>query len=119
MVIYLAREYKNNFRTGKVKNFHTKEELQHFLKQSRDKGKIYRGEKPISKLQVKREEAHLSVKELAERASIERMTGCNGHMALTIKFIETGEVGCPKPRKTYEYKALAKALNCSINELID
>ena len=42
MVIYLAREYKNNFRTGKVKNFHTKEELQHFLKQSRDKGTIYR-----------------------------------------------------------------------------
>lgn len=119
MVIYLAREYKNNFRTGKVKNFHTKEELQHFLKQSRDKGKIYRGEKPISKLQVKREEAHLSVKELADRASIGIMKGCEEHMALTIKFIETGEVICPKPRKAYEYKVLAKALHCSVRELID
>lgn len=119
MVVFLAREYKNNVRTGKVKKFQTNAELQHFLKKVKKKGKIYRDEVPISKLQVKREEAHLSAKELAQRASTGRMQGWEGHMALTIKFIETGEFCCPLPRKTYEYNALAKVLKCSINELID
>lgn len=72
-----------------------------------------------SKLQIKRELAGLTVESLAEKAAIGIMSGCVGHMKMTIQFIETGKVPCPKPRKTYEYAALANALKCKVNEIVD
>lgn len=72
-----------------------------------------------TKLQNRRELANLSIKELAEKSAVGIMKGCAGHIELTIQFIETGRAACPKPRKTYEYAALAKALKCTVDELID
>lgn len=72
-----------------------------------------------TKLHNRRELLNLSIRELAEKSALGGMAGCSGHMKLTIEFIETGKVVCPKPRKTYEYVALAKALNCTVDELID
>ncbi|MBL1227267.1 hypothetical protein [Enterococcus sp. BWR-S5] len=72
-----------------------------------------------SKLQTKREQANLSILELAEKSAVGIMAGCSGHMKLTIEFIETGIAACPKPRRTYEYAALAHALKCTVNDLID
>lgn len=71
----------------------------------------------ISKLQSQREKRGLSIQELAQRSAIGLMEGCLGHMVLTIKGIETGRFVCPKPRKTYEWSALAKALNCPVSDI--
>lgn len=71
----------------------------------------------ISNLQLIREKRGLSIQELAQRSAVGRMDGCMGHMELTVKHIETGSGPCPKPRKTYEWAALAKALKCSVSEI--
>lgn len=75
------------------------------------------GEQAKSKLQIKREEVGLSVCELAHKASKFDDVGSIGHLELTIKCIETGAVLCPKPRKTYEWKVLAKALKCKVENI--
>lgn len=71
-----------------------------------------------SKLENKRKQIGLSIDELAQKSAVGIMAGCEDHMKLIIQFIETGKVPCPKPRKTYEYAALAKALKCKIDDLI-
>lgn len=40
-----------------------------------------------------------------------------GHMLLTIRYIETGIPVSPRPRKTYEYKRLAKVLKCKVSDI--
>lgn len=61
----------------------------------------------------------MSIAELAAKSAIGIMSGCEGHMEHSIKYIETGYSPGPKPRKTYEYEALAKALKCHVNDIID
>ncbi|EUJ56434.1 hypothetical protein [Listeria fleischmannii] len=70
-----------------------------------------------TKLQTLRELKGLSIQELALKASKVCACGCVGHMELTIKYIESGIPLCPKPRKTYEWKALAKALDCKNGDI--
>lgn len=50
MVVFLAREYKNNAATGKIEQFETEKEMLDFLKAAKSNGDLFRGEKPISKL---------------------------------------------------------------------
>lgn len=71
------------------------------------------------KLQIKREQANLTIEQLALKASEQIDCGSVGHLVLSIKSIETHTCLCPKPRKTYEWKAIAKALNCSISEIFE
>ncbi|KMT62545.1 hypothetical protein [Paenilisteria newyorkensis] len=70
-----------------------------------------------SKLQIKREGAGLSVSELSYKASEIEDVGCEGHFELIISRIEQGKMPCRKPRKTYEWKSLAKALNCKVEDI--
>ncbi|MBC2242249.1 hypothetical protein [Listeria booriae] len=70
-----------------------------------------------SELQIRREESGLSISELAYKASKMGDVGSVGHLELTIQFIETGVLMCPKPRKTYEYKVLARALKCKVEDI--
>lgn len=70
-----------------------------------------------TKLQIKREQAGLTIEELTLKAFKYFDYGCVEHLVLSIVSIETHTVLCPKPRKTYEWKALAKALNCSVSEI--
>lgn len=69
----------------------------------------------ITKLQMKRESMNLSIEELAQKSF--RDCGNLEHMILTIKSIESGLMLYPRPRKTYEWKYLAKALKCSIEDI--
>ncbi|MBC1290526.1 hypothetical protein [Listeria booriae] len=69
----------------------------------------------ISKLQIKREEANLSISELADKAADKLCDA--GHLELVIVRIERGRLVCLKPRKTYEWKALAKALKCKVEDI--
>ena len=71
-----------------------------------------------TKLQIKREQSDLTIEELALKAFKYFDCGCLEHLVLTIESIETHRFLCPKPRKTYEWKALAKALNCSVSEIL-
>lgn len=61
----------------------------------------------------------MTVEQLAEKAVRKVDCGDLGHMILTIKFIEGKALSCPSPRKSYEWKALAQALKCSINEIME
>ena len=70
-----------------------------------------------SKLQTKREEANLTIKELAAKAAVNNDFVSSRHLELTIEYIETGSLICPKPRKMYEWKALAKALKCDVMDI--
>lgn len=69
----------------------------------------------VTKLQEMRERRGLTIEQLAQMSYME--SGCEGHMRLTIQSIETGMTLCPKPRKTYEWKSLAKALKCTIADI--
>ncbi|MDT0111657.1 hypothetical protein QJV45_14330 [Listeria booriae] len=68
-----------------------------------------------SKLQIKREEAGYSIDKLADKAADKLCDA--GHLELVIVRIERGRIVCPKPRKTYEWKALAKALKCKVVDI--
>ena len=71
-----------------------------------------------TKLQMKRESKSLSIEELAKKALSKVDCGDFRHMILTIKSIEERKKHlCPRPRKSYEWKALALALGCDIKEL--
>lgn len=72
-----------------------------------------------TKLQIKREQANLTIEQLALKAYEQLDCGCVGHLVLTIKSIETRTCLCPNPRKTYEWKAIAKALGCGISEVFE
>ncbi|EGO9002009.1 hypothetical protein D2A91_08415 [Enterococcus faecalis] len=72
-----------------------------------------------TKLQIKREQANLTIEQLALKASKKVDCGSASHLELVIKSIETQRCLCPKPRKTYEWKALAKALKCGVSEIFE
>lgn len=78
----------------------------------------------MTNLERIRKNRGLTVEQLAERAfelSVGKdfEPGDKGHLRLVIKTIETGIIYSPKPRKTYEWTALSKALNCSVDELME
>ena len=70
-----------------------------------------------SKLQIKRESLGISIDDLATKSLMYGECGSFGHMILTIKSIEKGELLCSKPRKTYEWACLAEALSCSVDDI--
>ncbi|MBC1209498.1 hypothetical protein HB815_01025 [Listeria booriae] len=74
-------------------------------------------EQAKSKLQIKREEAGYSIDKLACKASKFDDVGCKGHFELMILRIEQGKMPCRNPRKTMEWKALAKTLKCKVDDI--
>ena len=70
-----------------------------------------------TKLQLKREALNLSQIDLANLSAFLTDAGDSGHMLATIKTIEEGVLHSPRPRKTYEWKALAKVLRCTDEEI--
>lgn len=72
----------------------------------------------ISKLQKIREIKDLSIQDLAVKSLNYKDCGDTNHMILTIRSIERGQTLCPKPRKTYEWFALAKALDCKTSDIM-
>ncbi|MDG4984927.1 hypothetical protein OGZ51_12305 [Lactococcus lactis] len=68
----------------------------------------------------------LTVEQLAEKAEQKEAQAfsssyCFGgmlHYKNIIRFLEGEKIVTPRPRKTIEYKFIAKALNCSIAELM-
>lgn len=73
----------------------------------------------VTKLQMRREAAGLTIEGLAQKVGENNVAGSLGHIVLTIRSIETGVLLCPRARKGFEYKELAKALKCTINDIID
>lgn len=71
----------------------------------------------ITKLQLLRESKNLSIEALASKALHYRDCGNLGHMVLIIRSIEEGRPFTPRPRKTYEWAALSKALHCKIEDI--
>lgn len=71
----------------------------------------------ITKLQLLRENKNLSIEALASKALHYRDCGDLSHMVSMIKSIEEKRILTPKPRKTYEWTALAKALHCKIEDI--
>lgn len=76
-----------------------------------------------AKLQIMREKKDWSISELAEEAAWyqEKKRPSMGvilHFELSIRKIEGENVAVPQPRKTYEYKNIAQALGCSVDELV-
>lgn len=41
------------------------------------------------------------------------------HFENAIRIIEGENIAAPQPRKTYEYKNIAQALKCSVDELME
>lgn len=77
-----------------------------------------------TKLQLMRENKNLSIRELAEEAAWcqEKKRPSLGvilHFENAIRKIEGENVVAPRPRKTYEYKNIAQALGCSVDELVE
>lgn len=72
-----------------------------------------------SKLQKLREGYGLSIDNLAYHASHCVACGDIGHMVNTIKTIETGVTHSPRPRKTFEWKALAMTLGCDVEDIYE
>ena len=77
-----------------------------------------------TKLQILRENKNWSIKELAEEAAWcqEKKRPSIGvilHFENSIRKIEGENVVAPRPRKTYEYKNIAQALGCSVDELVE
>lgn len=77
-----------------------------------------------TKLQIMREKKGLTVRELAEKAAWHQekkqpSIGVILHFENSIRKIEGENVVAPRPRKTYEYKNIAQALGCSVDELVE
>lgn len=80
-----------------------------------------------TKLQIKREEAGLIVEQLAEKSeqkeAIAFDTKCSYggmlHYINIIRYLEGKKVVTPRPRKTIEYKYIAKALKCKVTDLVE
>lgn len=73
-----------------------------------------------SKLQLVRESKELTIEELAKKAAVySHLSGSYGNILLSIRYIEQGERQCPKPRKTYEYQALANILECKVSDIFE
>ena len=77
-----------------------------------------------TKLQLMRENKNWSIRELAEEAAWcqEKKRPSLGvilHFENAIRIIEGEIIAAPRPRKTYEYKNIAQALGCSVDELME
>ena len=75
-----------------------------------------------TKLQIMREKKGLTIEDVARRAIFHGYTGGNeGHLIYCIYWIESrgAVIKSPRPRKTYEYKYIAQALGCSVDELVE
>lgn len=77
-----------------------------------------------TKLQIMRENKNWSIRELAEEAAWYQekkrpSIGVILHFENAIRMIEGEDISAPQPRKTYEYKNIAQALKCSVNELVE
>jgi len=77
-----------------------------------------------TKLQIMREKAEYDIGELAEKAAWyqekkQPSVGVVLHFENSIRKIEGENVVAPRPRKTYEYKNIAQALGCSVDELVE
>ncbi len=77
-----------------------------------------------TKLQLMRENKNLSIRELAEEAAWcqEKKRPSLGvilHFENAIRKIEGENVVALRPRKTYEYKNIAQALGCLVDELME
>lgn len=73
----------------------------------------------MTKLQKMRISRRLTVRGLAIRAACLSEDFDPKHIELAIEYIESGISQCPKPRKTYEWKAIAKALNCDVTDIYE
>lgn len=69
----------------------------------------------LSKLEFVRTGKGITRKSLSEMCANKDFDA--NHMLLSIIRIETGKIVCPKPRKTYEYKRLAKVLKCNVDDI--
>ena len=80
----------------------------------------------MTNLERIRKNRGLTVEQLAEKAEQKEAQAFNSiycfggmlHYKNIIRFLEGEKVVTPRPRKTIEYKFIAKALNCSIAELM-
>ncbi|USI66507.1 MULTISPECIES: helix-turn-helix domain-containing protein [Lactococcus] len=77
-----------------------------------------------TKLQIMREKKNLTIRQLAEKAAWcqekkQPSIGVILHFENSIRKLEGENVVAPKPRKTYEYRNIAQALGCSVEELIE
>ncbi|MGF2216291.1 hypothetical protein ACQUD4_11750 [Lactococcus lactis] len=81
----------------------------------------------MTKLERLRKEKGLTVEQLADNAEQKEAlafnsTYCYGgalHYKNIIRFLEGEKVVTPRPRKTIEYKFIAQALNCKVEELME
>lgn len=73
----------------------------------------------VTKLQKKRIAEGLTIELLAIRAVIKSPDFQKEHLMASIERIESNIACCPKPRKTYEWQALAKALNCDVADIYE
>lgn len=77
-----------------------------------------------TRLQLMRENKNWSIRELTEEAAWcqEKKRPSLGvilHFENAIRIIEGENIAAPQPRKTYEYKNIAQALKCSVDELVE
>lgn len=77
-----------------------------------------------TKLLIIRENKNWSIRELAEEAAWcqEKKRPSMGvilHFENAIRIIEGENIAAPQPLKTYEYKNIAQALKCSVDELVE
>ncbi|WP_088816314.1 MULTISPECIES: hypothetical protein [Listeria] len=74
---------------------------------------------PITLLQKKRMAQNWTIRQLAFRAHLKSPDYDEEYLELVIECIESNICQCPKPRKTYEWKALAKALECEVADIYE
>lgn len=75
-----------------------------------------------TKLQIMREKKGWTIADVVRRAVRHGYHGgSDGHLMYCIYWIESrgAVIKSPRPRKTYEYKYIAKALGCSVDELVE